>query len=90
MYSRDAALMAIDASRTAGGTAVVAVADTKREVEIRLGPLVRVHGKFESKGPGQGDFLDQCLYQFAAREDSDDSGFVDEGRILGALAARGI
>ena len=52
MYNRDAALMAIDASRTAGGTAVVAVADTKREVEIRLGPLVRVHGKFESKDLG--------------------------------------
>jgi thiol-disulfide isomerase/thioredoxin len=53
MYNRDAALMAIDASRTAGGTAVVAVADPKRDVEIRLGPLVRVHGKFESKDLGR-------------------------------------
>jgi thiol-disulfide isomerase/thioredoxin len=53
MYNRDAALMAIDASRTAGGTAVVPVADPEREVEIRLGPLVRVHGNFESKDLGR-------------------------------------
>jgi thiol-disulfide isomerase/thioredoxin len=52
-YGRPAALLAIDSRRTVGGTAVVAVADAKREVEIRLKPLVRVHGNFESKDLGR-------------------------------------
>ena len=52
-YGRDSALMAIDPDRTVGGTAVVPVADAGREVEIRLAPLVRVHGKFESKDLGR-------------------------------------
>lgn len=52
-YGRDAAVMAIDANRKVGGVTVVPVADTKREVEIRLAPLVRVHGNFESKDLGK-------------------------------------
>jgi thiol-disulfide isomerase/thioredoxin len=52
-YGRDAALMAMDSNRTAGGTAVVPAALAKKEVEIRLSPLVRVHGKFESKDLGR-------------------------------------
>ena len=52
-YGRDAALLAIDSGRTVGGTTVVPVADAKREVKIRVAPLVRVHGKFESKDLGR-------------------------------------
>jgi thiol-disulfide isomerase/thioredoxin len=52
-YGRDVALLAIDTSRTVGGTAVVASADARREVEIRLVPLVRVHGKLKSKDLGR-------------------------------------
>ena len=52
-YGRDTALMAIDTDRKVGGTAVVRVADARRDVEIRVGPVVRVHGKFESKDLGR-------------------------------------
>ena len=52
-YGRDAALMAIDHDRAVGGTAVVPHADPKREVEIRLAPVVRVHGMFGSKDLGK-------------------------------------
>ncbi len=52
LYNRDAALMAIDADRKIGGVAVVPVAEASREVEIRVAPLVRVHGKLESKDLG--------------------------------------
>ncbi len=52
MYNRDRALMAIDAGRKVGGVAVVPVADPTREVEIRVAPLVRVHGKLESNDLG--------------------------------------
>jgi thiol-disulfide isomerase/thioredoxin len=48
-YGRDVALTAMDTSRTIGGTTVISAADARRAVEIRLVPLVRVHGKFESK-----------------------------------------
>lgn len=48
-YGRDAALMAIDFDRKVGGSTVVPVADAKREFEIRVAPLVRVHGKLASK-----------------------------------------
>ena len=52
-YGRDAGLLAIDSGRTVGGTTVIPVAQAQREVEIRLMPLVRVHGKFESKDLGK-------------------------------------
>jgi thiol-disulfide isomerase/thioredoxin len=48
-YGRAAALMAFDAARTSGGLAVVSPKDANAPVEIRLGPVVRVHGTFESK-----------------------------------------
>jgi thiol-disulfide isomerase/thioredoxin len=50
---RDVPLMAIDADRTSGGTAVVPAADAGREIEIRLAPLVRVHGKIGSNELGK-------------------------------------
>ena len=89
-YGRDAALLAIDSSRKVGGTAVVPVADAKREVEIRLVPLVRVHGKLESKDLGRADSLDQRLHQPAPRQDPATPEFVAQGRVLVALAARRI
>ena len=52
-YGRDSALMALDSDRTVGGITVVPVAQAGREVEIRLAPLSRVHGKFESKNLGK-------------------------------------
>jgi thiol-disulfide isomerase/thioredoxin len=52
-YGRDSALMAIDRQRTVGGIMVVHAADAKREIEIRLAPLVRVHGKLESNDLGR-------------------------------------
>jgi thiol-disulfide isomerase/thioredoxin len=52
-YGRDRALMALDSARTSGGSVVVHPADAKKEVEIRLGPLTRVHGKFESQDLGR-------------------------------------
>jgi thiol-disulfide isomerase/thioredoxin len=52
-YGRDSALMAIDADRKIGGIAVVPVADAGREVEIRLAPLTKVHGKLGSKDLGR-------------------------------------
>ena len=51
-YGRDSALLAMDADRAVGGLAVVPVAATGREVEIRVAPLVRVHGKLASKDLG--------------------------------------
>jgi thiol-disulfide isomerase/thioredoxin len=45
--------MAIDADRTSGGTAVVPAADAGREIEIRLDPLVRVHGKIGARELGR-------------------------------------
>jgi thiol-disulfide isomerase/thioredoxin len=50
---RDVALTAMNSSRTIGGTTVVMATDARREVEIRLVPLTRVHGKFESKDLGR-------------------------------------
>jgi thiol-disulfide isomerase/thioredoxin len=50
---RDATLMAIDPGRTSGSTAVVPAADAGREIEIRLAPLVRVHGKIDSRELGK-------------------------------------
>jgi thiol-disulfide isomerase/thioredoxin len=52
-YGRDAALLAMDSDRTLGGTKVVPVAAAGRAVEIRVAPLVRVHGKIESKDLGR-------------------------------------
>jgi thiol-disulfide isomerase/thioredoxin len=51
-YGRDVPLTAMDTSRTVGGTTVISAADARRAVEIRLVPLVRVHGKLESKDLG--------------------------------------
>lgn len=52
-YGRDAALMAIDSARKVGGTAVVQAKDASREAEIRVAPLVRVHGKLASSALGR-------------------------------------
>jgi len=52
-YGRDAVLMAIDTSRTSGGTVIVPASGSKNEVEIRLAPLAHVHGKLESKDLGR-------------------------------------
>jgi thiol-disulfide isomerase/thioredoxin len=52
-YGADAALMAIDAARKVGGCTVVSVSEAKREIEIRVEPLVRVHGKLASRKLGQ-------------------------------------
>ena len=52
-YGRDVALMALDAGRTVGGTTIVPANGARREVEIQLVPLTRVHGKFESKDLGR-------------------------------------
>ena len=48
-YSRDVVLMAIDSGRMVGGLALVPPSDAKRECEIRVAPLVRVHGTFFSR-----------------------------------------
>lgn len=48
-YNRDAALMAIDSGQKVGGVTVLRPADADKEAEIRVAPLVRVHGKFTSK-----------------------------------------
>jgi AhpC/TSA family len=47
------ALMAMDPSRRRGGLVVPPKEDVDETVEIRLGPLVRVHGSFEGPGSGQ-------------------------------------
>ena len=76
-YGRDAALLAIDSSRTVGGTAVVPVADAKREVEIRLAPAGASAWQARVQGPGQADPLDQRLHQLAPRQDPATPEFLD-------------
>ncbi len=43
-YGRSRAIMALDAAEQTGGLIVASEADAKAPVEIKLGPLVRVHG----------------------------------------------
>lgn len=52
-FGRDAVLAAIDTGRTNGGTVIVPASGSQREVEIRLAPLARVHGKLESQDLGR-------------------------------------
>ena len=47
------AVMALDGPRRRGGLVTVPPGDGPAEVEIRLGPLVRVKGAIEGPGPGQ-------------------------------------
>jgi len=50
---KDVGIMAIDSERKTGGLAIVARKAVMEPVEIRLGPVVRVHGKFDSKALGR-------------------------------------
>lgn len=52
-YQANAAIMALDAGKKAGAVAIIAPGATKDVVEMRLGPVVRVHGKFASKELGR-------------------------------------
>ena len=52
-YNRDQVLMAIDAKTNRGGLVSIPAADAAKPVEIRAVPLVRVHGRFESKNTGK-------------------------------------
>ncbi len=51
-YRENAAIMALDAERKNGGLAIIASGSAKESVEIKLAPVSRVHGKFESKELG--------------------------------------
>lgn len=51
-YGRDQALMAMNSDETSAGLVVVTPTGAKSAVEIRLGPVIRVHGKFGSKDLG--------------------------------------
>ncbi len=52
VYFPELALAAYDAGRERAGLAVVPKADFDKPVEVRLAPVVRVHGKLDSKGLG--------------------------------------
>lgn len=51
LLNRTYAVMAMDSARQLGGVAIIPKDEHKPEVEIRLAPLVRVHGKFEGPRP---------------------------------------
>jgi hypothetical protein len=51
-YGRDQAILAVDPDRKRGGTAVVAAKGPADAAEIRLEPLVNVHGGFSCKELG--------------------------------------
>ena len=52
-YGQDTALMAIDEAGELGGIAVVAPDEAEEPVEIRLAPLVNVHGTITSEDRGE-------------------------------------
>jgi hypothetical protein len=52
-YGRDQGLLAFDRDRKRGGTAIIKAKGGDEPAEIRLGPLVRVHGQFSSKELGE-------------------------------------
>jgi thiol-disulfide isomerase/thioredoxin len=52
LYGRDAALMAVDATGTLGGLAIVSANAPQAPIRIQLAPLAEIRGRFASENPG--------------------------------------